>query len=178
MKWILDDMVLGDMACVVPPNDLSTWPGNEMVIADATARAAAQDGSGRRQAMLAARSGITGTAIISSFVVTVGSKAGNILYTHLRTRTRGTANLAEHESIAWALADPSEDAVLVSRDKHAVTLALAELGRGHVCHPYELFAYLHSQGYLAQQQFEDLKNRTGKKDPSIPIPWRLSPQHR
>jgi hypothetical protein len=128
--------------------------------------------------MLAAKAGATGAAITTSFTVTVGSKAGNILYYHLRTGTGGTADLAEHESIAWALTQSDGDSVLVTRDKHAAMLALAELGRERVCHPYELFEYLHSRGCLTQQQFEDLLNSTSRKDKSIPIPWRLSQKDR
>jgi len=167
-------MVFDDIARVVPPSDLAIWPEDELLLASATAQAASQDASGRRESMLAVMSGTTGAAIITSFTVTVGSEAGTILYNHLRTRTGGTANLAEHESIAWAMTDPSGDSVVVSRDKHAVMLALTELGRGRVCHPYELFEYLLSRGYLAQQQFEDLKNIMSRSDQSIPIPWRLS----
>jgi hypothetical protein len=178
MKWILDDMVFENIASVVSPGDLSTWPDGELLIADETYRTASQDGSGRRQSMLAVMSGATGTAIIASFTVTVGSEAGNILYNHLRTRTGGTANLAEHESIAWALTDASSDSVIVSRRKHAAMLALSELGRGRVCHPYELFEHLLSRGHLTQQQFDDLMNVTRRSDQSIPVPWRLSPEDR
>ena len=175
VKWILDDMVLEDMARKVSPHDLSTWSNNELVVADATARAATQDDSGRRQSMLEARSEISGTEVISSFTVTVGSPAGRILYNHLRTSTSRptTANLAEHESIAWAMADPAgEDSIFVTRDKLAAMLALAELGRGRVCHPYEFFEYLFNRGYLTEQQFGDLVDLTRKADQSIPTPWR------
>ena len=172
IKWILDDMVLEDMARKLSPQELSTWPEGELVVADATVQAAPQDGSGRRQSMLVAKSGITGAEVISSFTVTVRSPAGTILYNHLRT-SGATANLAEHESIAWALADPAgKDSILVTRDKLAAMLALAELGRGRVCHPYEFFEYLFNNGYLTGQQFNDLVETTRKGDQSIPIPWR------
>lgn len=123
--------------------------------------------------MLTARSGTTGAGIITSFTVTVGSPAGTILYTHLRTASGGTANLAEHESIAWALTDPVGDSVLVTQDKLAAMLALAELGRGRVCHPYELWEQLQAQGNLTQNQFQDLMRATSRRDRSIPaIPRR------
>jgi hypothetical protein len=176
VRWILDDMAFDDIARVVPPGDLSAWPNDELVLADATAQAAALDPSGRRQAVLAARSGATGAAIIESFTVTVGSTAGTILYTHLRTGSGGSANLAEHQSIAWALTDPVGDSVLVTQDKLAALLALAELGRGRVCHPYELWEQLLSKGLLTQQQFQDLMGAASRRDKSIPaIPWRLQP---
>jgi len=113
VRWILDDMAFGDIARVVPLSDLSAWPDGELLLADATARAAARDPSGGRQAVLAARSSATGAPIITSFTVTVSSPAGRILYTHLRTGSGGTADLAEHESIAWALTDRAGDSVLV-----------------------------------------------------------------
>lgn len=124
--------------------------------------------------MLAARSSTNGAAIIMPFTVTVRSTAGTILYNHLRTGSGGTANLAEHECIAWALTDPARASVLVTQDKHAAMLALAELGRGRVCHPYELWEHLLSQGHLTPQQFDDLMNATSRRDRSIPaVPWRL-----
>jgi len=173
MTWILDDMVFNDIACVVSVNDLCNWPTSELVLADATAQAASLDGSGRRRLLLDARSP-TGAAIFTTFSIPVDSTAGTILYTHLRTPTGTTANLAEHESIAWALTDQTRASVLVTRDKHAAMLALAELGNGRVCHPYEFFEHLYDQGCLARQQFEDLLNTTRRGDQSIPIPWRLS----
>ena len=122
--------------------------------------------------MLAAKSGITGAEVISSFTVTVHSPAGTILYNHLRTSST-TANLAEHESIAWALADPAgKDSILVTRDKLAAMLALSKLGRGRVCHPYEFFEYLSNNKCLTGQQFNDLVQSTRKGDQSVPIPWR------
>ena len=174
MRWILDDMVFGDIARVVPPGAVSGWPNGELLLADATARAATLDDSGRRQAVLAATSSGTGAPIITSFTINVLGPAGTILYTHLRTGTGGTANLAEHESIAWALIDPLADSVLVTQDKLAAMLALAELGRGRVCHPYELWAHLLAQNYVTRQQFVDLMQATGRRDRSIPErPWRL-----
>lgn len=172
IKWILDDMVLEDMARKLSPQNLSAWPSDQFVVADATVQAAPQDSSGRRQSMLATKSEITGAEVISSFTVTVHSPAGTILYSHFRTSAT-TANLAEHESIAWALADPAgKDSILVTRDKLAAMLALAELGRGRVCHPYEFFEYLLNNRYLTGQQFNDLVETTRKGDQSIPIPWR------
>ena len=176
MRWILDDMVFGDISHVVSANDLATWPNDELLLADATAQAAVQDISGRRQSLLAATSGATGPAVITSFTVKVDSEAGRILYEHLRSGTGGTAGLAECESIAWALTHPDQDSILVTRDKHAAMLALAELGRGRVCHAYELFEYLYSRGSLTQQKFKDLLEFTSKRDKSIPVPLRLSPR--
>lgn len=178
MKWILDDMVFNDITCAVPATDFASWPDIGLMLADATAQAADHDSSGRRQAFLAARSRAGADPIIRPFSVTQGSEAWGILYNHLRPGFGGTADLAEHESIAWALTHSGEDPVLVTRDKHAAMLALAELGRGRVCHPCELFEHLHSQGCLTRQQLDDLMNSTHKQDRSIPIPWRLSRERR
>jgi len=174
MRWILDDMALGDIARVVPSSDLAAWPNGEFLVADATAQAAVQDHSRRRQGALGATSHATGEQIIIPFTVTVGSPAGTILYDHLRTGSGGTANLAEHESIAWALTEPAGDSVLVTEDKQAAMLALKELGRGRVCHLYELWEQLLSQGHLTRPQFDELMGATSRRDNSIPaIPWRL-----
>ncbi|MBM3301126.1 MAG: hypothetical protein FJY85_14365 [Deltaproteobacteria bacterium] len=65
------------------------------------------------------------------------------------------------------------DRPLVTQDKHAAMLALAELGRGRVCHVYELWEKLLWHGHLTQQQFEDVMGAASKRDRSIPaIPWR------
>jgi hypothetical protein len=126
------------------------------------------------QALLNTKAVSTGAPIITRFTVTVKSTAGTILFKHLRTGHHGTADLAEHQSIAWALTDPDQDSVLVTQDKHAAILALAELGNGRVCHPYELWDQLQSQGHLSDQQLSDLMDATSRRDRSIPaIPWRM-----
>jgi hypothetical protein len=170
LKWIIDDMVLNDLANTVPAINFAGWPDLGLMLADATAKAAS---SGSRQALLAARSLATSGPVFTPFSVTVGSEAWNILYGHLRTGSSNTANLAEHQSIAWALTHSDEETIFVTRDKHAAMVALSELGRGRVCHPYELFEYLCSRGCLTQQQFDNLKNSTKIQDQSIKIPWRL-----
>ena len=174
MKWILDDMIFGNLACQVLPDDVACWPDLGLMLADATVAAADQDQSGRRQALLAVTSPANSDPVIKPFSVTSGSVAWTILYEHLRPKSGGTKNLAEDQSIAWALTHLDEDPVLVTRDKHAAMVALAELGRGGVCHPFEFFEYLRSQGCLTQQQFDNLMNSTKKHDNSINIPWRLS----
>lgn len=174
MKWILDDMAFGHIARLITISDISVWPAGILFLANTTVQAACLDHSGRRSAVLAARSVTTGEAVFSSFTVTVGSPAGIILYDHLRTGSGGSANLAEHESIAWALTDPDGDSVFVTQDKLAAMLALAELGRTKVCHSYELWNEMLSNNYLTQQQFRDLMTASANRDKSIPaVPRRL-----
>jgi hypothetical protein len=167
-------MVLGAIARVVPVQQLSTWPEGEMLVADATAQAAANDLSGRRQAALSVIGQNSGEPIFSTFRVLSGTEAFTILYSHLRVNHGGTANLAENESIAWALTDSTGESVFVTQDKHAALLALAELGRGKVCHPYELWEALLSSNVIDREQFTALMNAVCSRDKSIPdTPWRL-----
>ncbi len=168
-------MVLDVIARMVAAGDISAWPDGEFLLADATVQAAVNDPSNRRQAVIQARSGVSGKPIFESFMVTVGSTAGTIVYTHLQTGSNKTANLAEYQSIAWALTHKEEEAVLVTQDKHAAMLATAELGIGRVCHPYEFWGRLHSRGHLKEPKFTDLMNATQRGDQSIAIPWRMQP---
>jgi len=58
-----------------------------------------------------------------------------------RLDTGRETNRAEHEAIAWALIHGPES-VFVTADKRASLTALAELGRGRVCHPFDLWLEL------------------------------------
>ena len=98
------------------------------------------------------------------------SEAAHILYDHLRQPTTSDKNLAEHQSIAWALAE-RPDAILVTRDKRAAFLALAELGRGGAAHPTELWLYLREKNLVTADQFSDLCGVTSKGEQN-PIPLR------
>jgi hypothetical protein len=174
VKWILDDMVFGDIAQVIHESTLSAWPSGELLLADATAQAASEDRSNRRRKLLQTKSVATGEPVFTPFEVTVLSQAGDILYNHLRPGRNDSEDLAEHQSIAWALTDPDQDSVLVTLDKVAAMLALAELGRGRVCHPYELWDDLRLRHYLDEPQFNDLLQATAKRSRGIPaIPWRI-----
>jgi hypothetical protein len=176
VKWIIDDMVLESIAQVCSTEDLSNWPTGEFLVADATAQDAVNDPRRRRMPILQARSAVSGEPIFERFMVTVGSSAATILYSHLRLGRTDTNDLAEHESIAWALTHPEENAVLVTQDKPAAMLATAELGIGSVCYPYELWDRLRFRGHLTEQQFTDLMNAMWKRDKTIPaLPWRMRP---
>lgn len=176
MKWILDDGPFGTLVFTLSPVDLSKWPDAELFVADATAAAASSDYSGRRQAALDVTSKSTGVHVITVFDVLVDSPAGSILYGHLRKGTGGSANLAEHQSIAGLLTHDDERSALVTQDKHAAFLALAELGRSRVCHPFELWNHFWTEGRLEEAQYRDLMDRTTRMDRSLPgVPWRFLP---
>jgi hypothetical protein len=85
-----------------------------------------------------------------------------------------TTDLAEHESIAWALVH-GPDAVFVSSDRRATLTALAELGRERVAHPFDLWLDLRKRRWLSPRAFERLCELTRKNDQGLPrMPKRVS----
>jgi hypothetical protein len=178
VKWVLDDGPFSHLTKELAPGDLEKWPDSALFIAAATAAGALNDRSGREQAALAVKSRATGASVITVFDVLLPSRAGSILYEHLRKGISESANLAEHQSIAWMLTERVGDLVFVAEDKHAAFLALAELGRCRVCHLFELWDHFRSEGLLNDSQYQGLMNRTlnrakgGMK--GLPgIPWRF-----
>lgn len=99
------------------------------------------------------------------------SEAADVLYSHLRQPSTSDKNLAEHESIAWAIT-ACPNAILVARDKRAAFQALAELGRGGAAHPSELWLHLLDEGHVTPEQFADLCRRTKRGEQSVEIPLR------
>ncbi len=177
MEWILDDGPFGTLVSAQPSIDLSTWPEGELFVAPATSGDASKDKSGRRPAALKAKSSVSGSSVITVFDFPERSNAWFILYSHLRKNTGGSANLAEHQSIAWLLDSRHRDAVLVTQDKFSAFLALAELGRSRVCHPFELWHHLFTAGRLSREQYRDLMERTLRRgSQGLPgFPWRFLP---
>jgi len=166
--WLLDDGPFGVLAREVPAGQLTSIPAGTFLLARATADAASQDQLGLRPAALRAVAG-DGSPVFRVVDVTVNSVAGAILYRHLRSNYQGTADLGEHEAIAWLLAEASA-VQLVTSDKLAAFLALSELGPGRVCHPYDVWYGLHDGGYVDTEVLARLVARSGKQDPSIPSP--------
>lgn len=163
--WIIDDGPFDHLARTIDTGVLGAWPTDEFFVADATAKAA----NGPRRELLDAA-----PTPFASFDLQTGSDGFDILYNHLRPAARGTANLAEHESIAWALTE-RPDAILVAVDKHAALIALAELGCGRVAHAFDLWIHLRDRSLISQQQFGGLCERTRKGDQSLPgIPRRCA----
>ncbi len=159
--WIVDDGPLDTLAMVVDSAAVASWPSGHFRVADATVRAA----SGNRQALLG-----TSPSPFSVFSVRMDSDAANVLYNHLRQPSTSDKNLAEHQSIAWALSECPE-AVLVAGDKRAAFLALAELGSGGAAHPSEFWLHLLDEGLINDGEFQDLCARTSKGE-QCPVPLR------
>lgn len=159
--WIIDDGPLGTLAAVVSAQSIAGWPSGHFKVADATVRSA----EGGRESLLGVR-----PSPFDAFSVMMGSPAADILYGHLRQPSITDKNLAEHQSIAWALSQ-CPNAVLVTGDKRAAFLALAELGRGGAAHPSELWLHLHEQGLVSSTQFEELCRQTSLRE-QCPIPLR------
>ncbi len=161
--WILDDGPFGLLAKFVRVEDLQSWPQDQLFVAEQTALDARPDAA--RNALLAADS-----SPFQSFTVMMDTQAAQILFEHLRpTAGRATANLAEHQSIAWAICE-RQDAIFVVLDRKATSLALAELGCGRVAHAYDLWLYLLAERYIDQMQFENLCRATCNTDQSsIPV---------
>lgn len=158
---IIDDGPLDTLSRVVDPAATTSWPSGMLVVAAATRRKA----SGKRLGLLSAT-----PSPFAVFSVTMGSAAASILYQHLRQPSVSDKNLAEHEAIAWALSDCTE-AVLVSADKRAAFLALAELGRGRAAHPSELWLHLLDSELVSVPQFAELCHLTSAGE-QLPVPLR------
>lgn len=134
INWILDDGPLGALAQCVESDQAATWSRDHFWVPNSCAIAAAQDKSGRRPRWLMANGG--------PFQPTALDESGlELLYTHLRPSQSTIVDLGEHEAIAWGLTI-SPEAVFVVCDKRAAVLALAELGRHRVCHPFEFWRAL------------------------------------
>ncbi|MEW6755159.1 MAG: hypothetical protein AB1505_29885 [Candidatus Latescibacterota bacterium] len=158
--WIIDDGPLDHLAMVVASVDVGVWPKGEYFVADQTARAA----GGNRKALLEAAA-----SPFQAFSIMYGSRAFDVLYQHLREPTASDKDLAEHQSIAWAM-EERQDAVFVAQDQRAAFLALAELGRSRAAHPTQLWLHLRDQGLVTPEQFRALCERTRRSYQSkIPL---------
>lgn len=168
--WIIDDGPFGNLAQSFSATVLASWKRTRLIVAKATADAVDQDGSGNRRALLGPDDGDQPFEIID---IQLDDPAAEILFNHLRRDMGGGADLAEHQAIAWALVH-SPEAVFVCQDKRAALIALAELGRGRVAHPFDLWLHLRDEGEISDGQFDDLCERTRRVDQALPgIPWRI-----
>ena len=156
--WILDDGPLDDLARNVTAEEARTWPKGQLFIV----RQTATDADGRRLSLTADRE--TPLAVLD---IPLESEAANIVYTHLRRQAGGTANLAEHQAIAWILT-ASIDAVFVTEDKRAALTALAELGCGRVAHAFDLWLHLADEGMITFDQLRSLSESVSRKDQGLP----------
>jgi len=164
--WILDDGPLGLLARFIHADDVSGWPAGEFYVAEQTALDARPDAT--RNALLVAES-----SPFQFFSIMMDSRAAEMIHDHFRLiEGRATANLAEHQSIAWAICE-RPDAVFVVIDRKATILALAELGCGRVAHAHDLWLYLRDKELITPLQFESLCRATCMTDQSqIPVRCR------
>lgn len=176
--WIIDDGPLNWLARFLSPDDVATWPMNQFYVPEATATQASEEIAGadrdaaRRRALLNLEK-----PTIQTFSIEMDSEASDILYTHLSQPAGTNANLAENEAIAWSLTERS-NTILVTVDKRAAMLALAELGRGRVAHAFDLWLYLREMNLLSSDQFDQLCNATKMSDQSLnnlPLRCQTSP---
>jgi len=164
--WIIDDGPLDQLALTLPPLATASWPKGRFVVAEATRTAA----KGKRKELLDGSPDTFDTCEIK-----VGSAAFHVLYGHLRLPWGPVANAAEYQAIAWAIAQ-RQDAILVTLDKRAAMLGLAELGKGRVAHAFDLWLHLRDAGLVTKEQFTALCEATKRSDQALPgIPLRCSP---
>jgi hypothetical protein len=106
----------------------------------------------------------------------VGGSAAEYLYGHLRLQEgHSTLNLGEDASIALC-AFEMPAGVFVSMDKHAMMVALGELGRGRVASAFDVWDELRASGLISAEEFRILCDRTLAKDRSLPgLPRRFVP---
>lgn len=168
MRWILDDGPFGHLATVIDPQEKTHWQADVLLVAGTTAAAA----SVTSKALLNLRVGEE--PLVAVFEIRVGSNdpAEQVLI-ELHPDTSSTTNLAEYESIAWAQ-EHGLDAVFVCADKRASLTALAELGRGRVAHPFDLWLDLRERSWLSLPAFERLCRMTREHDQGLPrMPRRI-----
>ena len=169
MRWILDDGPFGHLAKVVQHQGTAGWEGGALLVAATTAALATPPS----QALLDLRAG--DQPLIATFEIRLGANdpAEQVLI-DLHPDSTATSDLAEHESIAWAQVH-GLDAVFVCADRRAALTALAELGRGRVAHPFDVWLDLRQRGWLPPHLFARLCQLTRNHDQGLPrIPRRVS----
>ncbi len=169
MRWILDDGPFGHLASTVGPDVTARWQADVLLVAGSTAASASRVS----QVLLDQRVG--DEPVVGTFEIRFG--AGDLaeqVLIELRCDASSTADLAEHESIAWAQVH-GLDAVFVCADRRAALTALAELGRGRVAHPFDVWLDLRRRGWLTPETFQRLCKLTHKHDLGLPrMPQRVS----
>jgi len=168
LRWILDDGPFGHLAKAIDPEDTNHWQADALLVAGATAAVATPTS----KALLEVR--VDAKPIVATFEIRLGSgdPAEQVLI-ELRPDTMSTADLAEHESIAWAQVH-GLDAIFVCADRRAALTALAELGKGRVAHPFDVWLDLRKRGWLNPGVFERLCQLTLKHDQGLPrMPARV-----
>ncbi len=170
IRWILDDGPFDDLATTKPAN-LGTYSTGLLLIAPTTEREASRS-SARKRLLEAERSGGEQVFQVFDVLLAEGDPVGET-FLELHGGERTPTNRAEMEAIAWALHE-ARDAVFVTADLRASMTALAELGRGRVAHPFDLWIELLQAEALTPADFEALCTRTWRKDQGlVRIPSRI-----
>ncbi|HEU4539439.1 MAG TPA: hypothetical protein VFS00_35210 [Polyangiaceae bacterium] len=167
--WLLDDGPFWVLSRFFDP--AWAWPEGLMAVVREVADAAKRDKTGRREALLAMRAPSGGPSVA---VHDGGPAANAMLWEHLRPRAaEATKNLGEDVSIA-VCATELPSAVFVAMDKRSVYVALAELGRGRVASPFDLWASLEQAGHISDAVFQGLCETTCKQDQGlVAVPKRF-----
>jgi hypothetical protein len=170
MRWVVDDGPFGVLARYFEPS--WPWGARTLEVVESVAAGASADKSGRRWTLLQA--GSAEGRIVTVKSLAVGSPAAALVMDYLRrNETSATRDLGEDESIAYCMAEAA-DATLVTMDKRAAFIALAELGPGRVATPFDLWSWLAGEGVVDARQRAALDEATVKQDSGLPgVPRRL-----
>lgn len=104
------------------------------------------------------------------------SNAAAMLFQYLRAgASSATQNLGEDASIAFC-AHQAPDAIFVALDNNATYTAVAELGRGRVATPFDVWHDLRGRGLLDVTVYDRLCDATLRQRQNLPgVPRRLLP---
>lgn len=159
MIWLLDDGPF-DQICRVPLRQRSN-PTHELRLLVTSTTAASAEQSDMRKTWLQ-QCDFAGTVRV---LIGSDDPAAQILL-ELHGEEKTTTNQAEREAIAWALVH-GQDAVFVTADQRATVTALAELGRGRVAHPFDLWLDLLDREMLNPTDFRSLCEATRRNDQGL-----------
>jgi hypothetical protein len=160
VRWILDDGPLDALASLPDLTTVSLYPAGSLCVAPATAESARQSESRTRLLDIAAANG--GLLFDRPQIFLTDDDPVGAVYLDLRGEG-SPLGPAECDAIAWASVHV-EDAVVVMEDKRAAFMALAELGRSRVAHPFDLWIELLESGAVSTADFEHLCERSRRKD--------------
>lgn len=164
MRWVLDDGTFDTLADFGRP-ELLAYPPGRLVVAPSTAQAATDSEARARLLRLETPNGHRLFEIFE--ILLDGEDPAAAIFLELHREAETSVNRAEREAIAWALAR-ADDAVFVTEDKLAALIALAELGRTRVAHPFDLWIELREADAVTPADFKRLCDRTKGRDQRLP----------
>lgn len=167
--WVLDDGPLGSLAKHY--SAAWSWSARLLHTVAEVASAASLDRSSRRKSLLAMQQ--SGEPVIEVHSIMVGSETAEFLFGYLRPNApSATKNLGEDAAIAYCAIE-RKDACFVTMDKGATFLALAELGRGRVATPFDLWDDLLLKGLISPNEFSSLCETVHKSLGLPGVPQRI-----